>query len=209
MRTPLLALVAVGLLAGCGNNQSRSAAMSAPATTATPTTATRTAVDHGGSDVTARPTVDVSPQGFLRTPVGQETGLGCKVGRACPVRFTVTAVDINPPCDRAREPAPAGRKTVVLHVTMTVAEPTARQANIAGLVFSQFNLKGLDEAGKVSSVETGHCLDRTDQLDRDILPNTTTEGTVEVTMSETATSIASSSTYLDDGTRGWVWPIGG
>jgi hypothetical protein len=189
MRTPLLALAAVALLTACG-----------PKPTANAPTAS------GIPQPTA--SVAVTAQGFRPLAVGQETGVGCVATTPCAVRFTVTAIDINPACDAARSPAPAGRKTVVLQVTETTASMTDTQAGIARLVFSPLSLKAIGADGTVSNVEPGHCLDRDDHLNRDMLPNSTFKGTVELAVAESTTSIASTSGYLDDGTRGWVWPIG-
>lgn len=190
MRTPLLVLAAAGLLTACGPIPKASDPMP-------------------GSNTRSAASASTTAQGFQPIAIGQETGVGCTAGAAsCAVRFTVTAVDINPACDEARSPAPAGRKTVVLHATMTTTTMTTIQAGIARLVFSTLSLKSISADGTVSNVETGHCLDRDNRLNRDILPNSTFTGTVEVSVPESVVSIASGSGYLDDGSRGWVWPLG-
>ena len=188
MRTRLLVLAAMPLLAACGTVPP-AASGPAPGSTTTSEAATK--------------------QGFQPLKLGQEAGLGCEPGNpaSCTVRFAVTAIDVNPACDPYRTPPPAGQKTVVLHVTMTTATPGQRERAQAGLLFSARQLKGVSPDGHITGVDYGLCLDRPGALSRDIVPNSKYDGFLEIAVDQTATSIATSLAGGDPAT-GWVWPLG-
>jgi hypothetical protein len=183
MRTPLLA--AALLLAACSSP--------APA---------------GVTVRTSTQPTSVTEQGFRPLKLGQEAGLGCPSSNptTCAVRFAVTSIDVSPACDPYRNPPPTGQKTVVLHVTMTTTQPEKADTARAGLLFSTVQLKAISPDGHTTGVDYGFCLDRPGALARDIGPNSTYEGFLEIAVDQAATSIATSKAQSDD--PGWVWPLG-
>jgi len=196
MRTPLLAVIAVaGLAAGCGSS-------TPAATTTTPAPRTTVSPVPAVTSGPAAPAGDITPQGFLRRKLGEEAEQGT-------VRFTVTQIDTLTECVRLGRPAAAGQKSIVLHVSVKTAEVDDRIARDTRLLFSDYNIKAVDPAGKVTDARTGQCGDLKNLLSVDVLPNSTHEGTVEFAVPENATAIASARSKAVDGVRGWVWEING
>lgn len=125
------------------------------------------------------------------------------------VRFTITKIDVLAECVKFGRPAPAGQKSIVLHVSVKTADVDERIARDTRLLFSDFTVKAIGPAGKVTDARTGQCGDLKNLLSVDVLPNSTHEGTVEFAVPADATAIASARDKAVDGVRGWVWEING
>ncbi len=195
MRTPLLVVTAVaGLVAGCSNH--------APTTT-TPRTVVAPVLSAAANPVKAAVNAGgTTPQGFLHRRLGEDIALGA-------IRFSVIGIDTLTECVAFGRPAPAGKKSVVLRVSMTTGGLDDSLVHDARLLFSDNTLKAIAPDGQVTDVRAGACGDLADLLSDDVLPNTVHEGTVEVVVPETATAIASSRDTTVDGARGWAWEISG
>lgn len=155
------------------------------------------------------PKQELTAQGFLPKKIGQPGGLDCTTDiETCAIKFTVDKIDTAPQCDRYGTPAAAGRKTLVLHVSLTTGTLSQDGSARAPLIFNPFSLKGLGPDGFVHDAQPGSCTSHEGRLSSTILPNSRYSGTVEVEVPESVTSIASAH---DSGgpNRGWVWEIGG
>jgi hypothetical protein len=150
----------------------------------------------------------LSPQGFLPKGLGQLSGLDCPGADidSCGIKFQVMRIDTNPECRQYGKPAAAGRKTLVLHVSMTTGTLSPDGAAVAPTIFNPFSLKGITRDGFVHDAKPGGCTDPEGRLSEEILPNAKYEGLVEVEVPESVTSVASAHQPAPDGGRGWVWP---
>jgi hypothetical protein len=166
--------------------------------TETPVSATPTPTQRAG----------LSPQGFLPKEIGQLAGLDCPGTdiNACGIKFQVVKIDTNPECHQYGKPAAAGRKILVLHVSMTTGTLSPEGAAAAPLIFNPFSLRGIGGDGFVHDAQPGNCTDFDGRFTATVLPNAKYEGLVEVEVPESVTSIASSRQAAADGGRGWVWP---
>lgn len=171
----------------------------------------------GGITTSAVPTTaaaqkpGLTPQGFLPKEIGQLAGLDCtgSVIDSCGIKFQVSSIDTNPQCYQYGKPAEAGRKTLLLHVSMTTGTLSQDGSTFAPTIFNPFSLKGISADGFVHEAQPGNCTDYKGRLASTILSNARYEGTVEVEVPESVTSIASAQQVAAaDGNRGWVWPLG-
>lgn len=175
---------------------SSSAASSSMATSVTPTTA-------------ATPRRDLTQQGFIAKDVGQLAGIDCTGDlNTCSVKFSVDKIEVNPQCHQYGAPPAAGRKTLLLHVSMTTGDLSQDGSRMAPSIFNPFSLNGIADDGFVQEGKPGTCTDQDKRLSNTILPNSRYAGTVEVEVAEAATSVASAYPVASDGSRGWVWKIG-
>jgi hypothetical protein len=152
----------------------------------------------------------LTPQGFLPKAIGQAAGSDCPgtTIETCGVQFQVNSVEINPTCVQYGTPAAAGRKTVLMTVSLTTGTMTPDGAIVAPVIFNPFSLKGIGADGFVHDAQIGKCTNFEGRLSSTILPNSKYEGTVEVDLPESVTSVASAHQSGADGNRGWVWPLG-
>ena len=191
----------VVLLASCTGP---SADTSGPAPSPTPSSATSAATTAPAT------TKNLTAQGFLPKKVGELGGLECTTTiDTCAIKFTVDKIDVNPKCHQYGTPPASGRKTLLLHVSLTTGNLSPDGQVAAPTIFNPFSLKGLSADGFVHDAQPGSCIDQKGMLSHTILPNSKFTGTVEVDVPESAQSVASAwSTPARDGSRGWVWPIG-
>ena len=159
--------------------------------------------------VATTPTQELTAQGFLPKKVGQIGGLDCTNDiESCAIKFTVDKIDVSPQCDQYGTKAVAGRKTVVLHVSLTTGALSPDGEAAAPMIFNPYSLKGLGADGFVHDAQSGMCTSYETRLSNTILPNSRYTGTVEVEVPESVSSIAAA--YSSGGpNRGWVWEIGG
>ncbi|PRY46678.1 hypothetical protein [Umezawaea tangerina] len=152
----------------------------------------------------------LTPQGFLPKAIGQQAGWDCSgsVIDSCGVRFQVTAVETSPQCHQYGRAPAAGRKILLLRVSMTTGTLSRDGAAVAPELFAPFSLKGISADGFVHDAEPGSCADLDGRLSGTILPNAKYEGAVEIEVPESVTSVASAHQPAQDGNRGWVWPVG-
>lgn len=155
------------------------------------------------------PTQELTPQGFLSKKIGQAGGLDCTNNiESCAIKFTVDKIDVSPQCGQYGTPAAAGRKTLVLHVSLTTGALSPDGEAAAPMIFNPYSLKGLGADGFVHDAQPGSCTSYETRLSNTILPNSRYTGTVEVEVPESVSSIAAA--YSSGGpNRGWVWEIGG
>lgn len=195
----VIALSVLALLVSCTGP---TAETRTPAPSPTPSSASPTAT-------TTKAARNLTAQGFLPKKLGELAGLDCTTGLdSCPLKFTVDKIEVNPKCYQYGTPAAAGRKTVLLHVSLTTGTLSNDLAAVAPMIFNPFSLKGLGADGFVHDAQPGSCTDYAGRLSNTILPNSRYAGTVEVEVSESSVSIASAQLASPDGTRGWVWNIG-
>lgn len=191
-------LLAVLLVSACTGPTASTPAPSPTPSSAAPSSPTPTS---------AAPSRQLTPQGFLTKQIGQLGGLDCtKDLDSCAIKFTVDKIDVDPPCHQYGTPAAAGRKTLLLHVSLTTGTLTAD--NWAPMIFNPYSLKGIAEDGFVHDAQPGRCTDYDGRLSTTILPNSRYAGTVEVEVPSSATSVASAHEASPTGDRGWVWAIG-
>lgn len=175
-------------------------------------TATSPAPDptpSSGATVATTPSQELTAQGFLPKKVGQLGGLDCAGDiESCAIKFTVDKIETSPKCDQYGTPAAAGRKTLLLHVSLTTGALSQDGAAVAPFIFNPFSFKGLGPDGFVHDAQPGSCTPHEGRLSNTILPNSRYTGTVEIEVPESVTSIASAH---DSGgpNRGWVWEIAG
>lgn len=177
---------------------------SSPAPDPTPSSPTST------TQTSAPPKREHTAQGFLPKKIGELSGFDCKSDLdSCSVKFTVDKIDVNPKCYQYGTPAADGRKTLLLHVSLTTGTMSSDAATLAPTIFNPFSLKGLGQDGFVHDARPGSCTDYTAGLSTTILANSRYTGTVEVEVPESAASVASAWHQPGpDGGRGWMWPIG-
>ncbi|MFS8100947.1 hypothetical protein LFM09_27870 [Lentzea alba] len=158
----------------------------------------------------AAPKRQYTAQGFLPKKIGELSGYDCKTDiESCSIKFTVDKIDINPKCYQYGTPAAGGRKTLLLHVSLTTGTMSSEAAFVAPTIFNPFSLKGLGNDGFVHDAKPGLCTESSAGLSNTILPNSRYTGTVEVEVPDSATSVASAWPQpASDGSRGWVWPVG-
>ncbi|KJK39474.1 hypothetical protein UK23_40730 [Lentzea aerocolonigenes] len=192
-------LPALVLLAACTGP---TADTGSPAPSPTPSSAAPT--------TTATVKKNLTAQGFLPKKVGELGGTECQSSLdTCAIKFTVDKIEVNPKCFEYGTPAPAGRKTLLLHVSMTTGNLSANAQGLAPTIFNPFSFKGLSADGFVHDAQPGSCVDYKGKLSDTILANSRYTGTVEIDVPESATSVASAwPTPGPDGSRGWVWNIG-
>lgn len=191
-------LAALILATGCTGTGSGTAS-STSTTTAAQTT--RSAPTASSSAVT--------PQGLLAKKIGELGGEDCPAGAdSCAVTFTVDRIEINPVCyPQGAKPA-SGRKTVVLHVSLTTKTLGPERADLVRQVFSAWSMKGVSPDGTVTDAEPGTCTNNEGRLPATFLPNSKYTGRVEVTIPDTAVSIASApANRANSEGQGWVWPL--
>lgn len=189
------------LAAACGGTKQASGPAPRPtpssvATSVTPTTA---------------PTTQrvLTPQGFIAKDVGQLAGVDCPSDLdTCAIKFSVDKIEVNPQCRQYGAAAAPGRKTLLLHVSMTTGNLSEDGSRMAPTIFNPFSLKGIGDDGFVHEAQPGTCTPYDVRLSHTILPNARYAGTVEVEVAESATSIASAYQVASNGSRGWVWKIG-
>jgi hypothetical protein len=148
----------------------------------------------------------------LAKEIGQLAGWDCTGTSVdeCGIKFTVTAIEVGPKCYQYGTPAAAGRKTILLRVSMTTGTLTADGAALGPSIFNPYSLKGISSDGFVHEAQPGGCTDYQGRLATNILPNAKYEGTVEIEIPESVTSVASANQVPSrDGGRGWVWKIPG
>ena len=195
----LIAVLACALLSAACTGPA--ANTGSPAPSPTPSSASPTTTS-------ATPMRALTPQGFLAKKIGQLAGLDCTSDLdSCAIKFSVDKIDVNPQCHQYGAPAGAGRKTLVLHVSMTTGTLSADGSATAPSIFNPFSLKGIAGDGFVHDAQSGTCTDYEGRLSNTILPNSRYSGTVEVEVPESTTSIASAHQASADGGRGWVWEI--
>ncbi len=194
------------LAAACGGTKGASSpAPSTVATSATPTTVAASATPT----TAATPSRDLTPQGFIAKDFGQLAGLDCTSDLdSCAIRFSVDKIEVNPRCHQYGSPATGGRKTLLLHVTMTTGNLSENGSRLAPSIFNPFSLNGIADDGFVQEAKPGTCTDQDERLSDTILPNARYAGTVEVEVAEASTSVASAYPMASNGSRGWVWRIG-
>jgi hypothetical protein len=193
-------LPVLALLAACTGPTAEN---TSPAPSPTPSTASPTATSTAAKK-------NLTAQGFLPKKVGELAGYECKdVIDSCTIKFSVDKIDVNPNCYQYGTQPPSGRKTLLLHVSMTTGNLGSEGAAIAPTIFNPFSLKGLSPDGFVHDAQPRSCMDQTGRLSHTILPNSRYAGMVEVDVPESAASVASAwPMSAQDGSRGWVWPIG-
>ncbi|HEX6345416.1 hypothetical protein [Umezawaea sp.] len=193
------AVVTVGLAlttAGCGASRSAGG----PATNPTPSPVATSATPT---------TRELTPQGFIAKDVGQVAGFDCANDLdTCAITFSVDKIEVNPQCHQYGAPHAAGRKTLLLHVSMTTGDLSEEGARSAPSIFNPFSLNGIADDGSVQEARPGTCTDREERLSDTILPHSRYSGTVEVQVAEAATAVASTYPVASNGSRGWVWRIG-
>jgi hypothetical protein len=197
-----LAVVAAGCSgpAGSGLDPTGGSVASSVATSATPTAAATTAATRRG---------DLSPQGFIPKDLGQLAGIDCTGDLdTCAIKFSVDEIEVNPECHQYGAPAVVGRKTLLLHVSMTTGDLSEDGSRMAPSIFNPFSLNGIADDGFVQEGRPGSCSDQDSRLSDTILPNSRYVGIVEVEVAEGATSVASAYPVASNGSRGWVWRIG-
>ncbi|MFD4639350.1 hypothetical protein ACFWN2_18675 [Lentzea sp. NPDC058436] len=195
------ALPLVVLLVSCTGP---SAETSSPAPSPTPSSSASAATTAPAT------TRNLTAQGFLPKKVGELSGTECTTSiDTCAIKFTVDKIDVNPKCYQYGTPAASGRKTLLLHVSLTTGNLSPDGQLGAPTIFNPFSLKGLSADGFVHDAQPGLCADNKSSLSSTILPNSKYAGTVEVDVPESAVSVASAwSAPAKDGGRGWVWSIG-
>lgn len=195
------AVSVLALLASCTGP---TAETRSPAPAPSQSSASATTTTPASTATTAR-----TAQGFLPKKLGEAAGLNCTSGlNACPVRFTVGKIEVNPKCYQYGTPSAAGRKTVLLHVSLTTGDLDASLTAQAPMIFNPFSLKGLSADGFVHDGQPGSCTDYKGRLSDTILPNSKYTGTVEIDVPESVVSIASAQQLDPNSARGWVWNIG-
>ena len=192
------ALPVLALLVSCTGP---TAETKSPAPSPAPSSASPTTTSTAAKNRTA--------QGFLPKKLGEVAGLDCTSGLdSCPLKFTVDKIEVNPKCHQYGTPAAAGRKTLLLHVSLTTGDLDASLTALAPMLFNPFSLKGLSADGFVHDAQPGSCTNFDGRLSNTILPNSKYTGTVEVEVPESAASIASAQQLDPNSARGWVWNIG-
>jgi hypothetical protein len=139
----------VVLLASCTGP---SAETSSPAPSPTPSsTASVTATAPAT-------TKNMTAQGFLSKKVGELSGWECMTTiDTCSVKFTVDKIDVSPKCHQYGTPAASGRKTLLLHVSLTTGNLSPDGQLGAPAIFNPFSLKGLSADGFVHDAQPGSC----------------------------------------------------
>ncbi|MFJ8959898.1 hypothetical protein ACIRG5_10950 [Lentzea sp. NPDC102401] len=179
-----------------------SADTNSPAPSPTPSSAPPT------SQTSAAPKKAYTAQGFLSKKLGELSGWDCTSDiESCSIKFTVEKIDVNPKCTTYGAPPASGRKTLLLHVSLTTGTLSQDGSYLAPTLFNPFSLKGLSQDGFVHDAKPGSCTDQQNMLSTTILPNSRYTGTVEVEVPDSATSVASAHEPTKDGGRGWVWAI--
>lgn len=196
----VFALPAFALLATACTGPS--ADTSSPAPNPTPSSTTTT------SAAPSAPKRTYTAQGFLPKKIGELSGWDCTTDiESCGIKFTVDKIEVNPKCQQYGTPPRSGKKTLLLHVSLTTGTLSSDAAHLAPTLFNPFSLKGLSPDGFVHEAAPGSCTDYAVRLSNTILPNAKYNGTVEIEVPESTTSVASTHEPAQDGGRGWVWRI--
>ncbi|ACU36522.1 hypothetical protein [Actinosynnema mirum] len=152
------------------------------------------------------PRAALTAQGFLPKEVGQAAGIDCASDlESCKVKFTVDEIEVSPECDEFGTPASDGRKTFLLHVSLTTGEMSENGKSVAPLLFNPYSLKGIGDDGFVHDALPGSCAGYDGRISNDIFNNSKYTGKVEVELPASTTSIASAHDFGEN--RGWVWKI--
>jgi hypothetical protein len=94
----------------------------------------------------------LTAQGFVSKKIGELAGYECKdVIDSCTIKFSVDKIDVNPKCHQYGTPPPSGRKTLVLHVSMTTGDLGPEGSSVAPTIFNPFSLKGLRSCSRFGS----------------------------------------------------------
>ncbi|WNV82309.1 hypothetical protein [Umezawaea sp. Da 62-37] len=202
-------LAAAGLVlvtAACAVDATAGGAAPVP----TPSAGTAVSTAQTTAAAVATQKAGLTPQGFLPKVIGQQAGWDCPGSTidSCGVKFQVTALETNPQCAQYGRAPAEGRKTLLLRVLMTTGTLTTDGAGAAPAIFAPFSLKGIGADGFVHDAQPGNCTGQEGALSATILPNSKYEGTVEIEVPESVTSVASAHQPARDGSRGWVWPVG-